>query len=248
MIGIIGGSGLSSVEEIEVLNKKTINTPYGKPSAELIVGVVDKKKIIFLPRHGGMHTIAPHLINYRANIWALQEMGVDKIVAVTAVGGISAELGPGVIAIPHQVIDYTSGRENSFYDGVLNELKHIDFTEPYSELVRNQLFRAAKQCKVPVVERGVYAATQGPRLETASEITRLESDGATLVGMTGMPEAALARELNLKYATISVVANWAAGKGNSKKGIEVGSIDRVLTLAMKKVREILIKFLSEDLL
>ena len=211
MLGIIGGTGLSDLSGWHARRQTTVDTPFGACSAPVSCGELHGRNIAFLPRHGPDHRLAPHKINYRANIWALHALGVQRIVAVAAVGGIAAEAAPTHIVIPHQLIDYTWGREHSFFDGVANELKHCDFTEPYCRDLRCALLQAGARCAVPLVDGGVYGATQGPRLETAAEIARLARDGCTVVGMTGMPEAALARELGIAYVCCAVVVNWAAG-------------------------------------
>jgi 5'-methylthioadenosine phosphorylase len=179
------------------------------------------------------------MVNYRANIWALHAQKVTHVLSVASVGGIRADLGPGVVAVPHQIIDYTSGRKATFYDGDERGVVHIDFTRPYCESLRQRCLQAARQAGEPVVDGGVYATTQGPRLETAAEIDRLERDGADMVGMTGMPEAALARELDLCYAAIAVVANHAAGRGGSSAGVRMEDINATLQSALGKVRKII---------
>jgi len=235
-LAIIGGSGFTRLQELEITRRQVIHTPYGEPSAPIIHGILQNREIAFLPRHGTAHTIPPHKVNYRANIWALKHIGARQILAIAAVGGIGSEMAPGVIAIPDQIIDYTYGRDHTYFEHDLSQVTHIDFTHPYSEKIRRQLMRAAKTAKVPVIANGVYGATQGPRLETAMEINRMERDGCSLVGMTGMPETALARELGLDYACCAVVANWAAGKADgpiSMKEIEghIGrGMERVISL------------------
>jgi 5'-methylthioadenosine phosphorylase len=242
VLAIIGGSGLTQLANLEVTRRKVSRTPYGEPSGALTFGRIAGCEVIFLARHGYGHTIAPHEVNYRANLWALKDSGVDAVVSVASVGGIHKDMGPGVIALPHQVIDYTWGRPHTYFEGRGVPVNHIDFTEPYSRALRDKLLKAAAACGEKVADRGVYAATQGPRLETAAEIMRLERDGADLVGMTGMPEAVLAREIGLEYATIAVVANYAAGKGDSAQAIPLDRIGAVLDAAMGRVRRIIEKF------
>lgn len=239
MLAIIGGSGLSRLAGMEGLRSEPVETPYGSPSGPLTRGMLNGQEIAFLARHGSAHSIAPHQINYCANLWMLKESGVTDVVAVAAVGGIRSEYGPGVLVVPHQIIDYTWGRRSTFFEGPGTNVTHIDFTEPYSESMRNAILVAASEASESVYERGVYAATQGPRLETAAEIDRLERDGADLVGMTGMPEAALARELGLNYAAIAVVANHAAGRGESARQISMETILAVLEEAMGRVGKII---------
>jgi purine nucleoside phosphorylase len=184
-----------------------------------------------------MHTIPPHKVNYRANIWALREAGVERVIAVAAVGAISDALEPGSLLIPDQILDYTHGREHTFFDGGDKEVTHVDFTEPYDAGLRGRLLEAARRAKIAVTERGTYGATQGPRFETAAEIRRMERDGADVVGMTGMPEAGLAREAGLRYAAINVVVNKAAGK--EARPISLEEIEQHLAAGMATVRRLL---------
>ena len=199
------------------------------------------RPVVFLARHGYGHTIPPHEVNYRANIWALAQRGAAAIVSVASVGSIRADLKPGDIVIPHQIIDYTWGRKSTFHEGPDCTLTHIDFTEPYDRALRERLIAAAAATGIPVSLGAVYAATQGPRLETAAEINRYERDGVDVVGMTGMPEAALAREIGLPYAAISVVSNYAAGRADSAAGISFAAIEGVLVESMGRVRTIIEK-------
>jgi 5'-methylthioinosine phosphorylase len=238
MLAIIGGSGLSKLGNMEVTRRKVSRTPYGEPSGALSFGHIGGCDVVFLARHGYGHTIAPHEVNYRANLWALKDAGVSEVISVASVGAI-ADHPPGALVVPHQVIDYTWGRASTYFQGQGTPVNHIDFTEPYSAVLRARILAAAASCKERVVEGGVYATTQGPRLETAAEIERLARDGATLVGMTGMPEAALAREISLEYATIAVVANYAAGRGDSQRAVPLDKIGAVLEEAMGRVRRII---------
>jgi 5'-methylthioadenosine phosphorylase len=196
---------------------------------------------VFLARHGYGHTIAPHEINYRANIWALRSVGVSRVVAVATVGGIRADCVAGALVVPDQIIDYTSGRRHTFFEGTEQPVMHIDFTLPYDATMRRRVLEAAERAGEPVIDGGVYGCTQGPRLETAAEIDRLERDGCCLVGMTGMPEAALARECQLAYAALSPVANVAAGRGDSHAAISLEAIGVVLDATMGRVRRILVE-------
>ena len=240
MLAIIGGSGLSQLDGIlEIKHRKVARTPYGEPSGPLTFGSVSGRDVVFLARHGYGHTMAPHEVNYRANLWALKEEKVEGIVSVASVGGIRKDLGPGTLLLPDQIIDYTWGRGSTFFEGADAPVTHIDFTEPYSTSVRERIRQAARLCGERLVEGGVYAATQGPRLETAAEINRMERDGADVVGMTGMPEAVLAREMGLDYAAIAVVANYAAGRGDSARAISIARIAEVLEEAMGRVRRII---------
>ena len=239
LLAIIGGSGLSKLGIMEVTRRKVVRTPYGEPSGALTFGLIRRREVVFLARHGYGHTIAPHEVNYRANIWALKDAGADTVVSVASVGGIRKDVLPGMLMLPDQVIDYTWGRPSTFFEGAGVPVNHIDFTEPYSREVRRRLLDCAKACGEAILDGGVYAATQGPRLETAAEITRLERDGADIVGMTGMPEAVLAREVSLDYATIAVVANYAAGRGDSARAVPLDKIGDILDEAMGRVRRII---------
>ena len=245
MLAIIGGSGLTKLANLEITHRQVIRTPYGEPSGPLTFGRIRSEEIIFLARHGYGHTIAPHEVNYRANIWALHSQGVKDVVAVNSVGGIHASLAPGVIAIPDQILDYTYGRKHTFFEGADRPVTHVDFTLPYCAKLRARCVAAAKRSGIDVVNNGVYAAVQGPRLETKAEINRLERDGATMVGMTGMPEVSLAREMELCYAAITVVANHAAGRRASSEKIELDAIYKVLEEGMTNVRHILESLVTE---
>jgi 5'-methylthioadenosine phosphorylase len=241
VLAIIGGSGLTRLANLEIGRRMLARTPYGDPSGPVTFGRIGAAEILFLARHGYGHTIAPHEVNYRANLWALKQAGADEVVSVASVGGIRNDLWPGMLLLPHQIIDYTWGRVATFFEGPGAPVNHIDFTEPYSPRLRARLIGAATSLGERVVEGGVYAATQGPRLETAAEIDRLERDGADVVGMTGMPEAALAREIGLQYAAIAVVANHAAGRGDSQRAVPLDRIEAVLDEAMGRVRRIIEK-------
>ena len=245
MLAIIGGSGLSKLGNMEVTQRKVVRTPYGEPSGALTFGRIRKCDVVFLARHGYGHTIPPHQVNYRANLWALKEVGALRVVSVASVGGIRKDMGPGVLVLPDQIIDYTWGRPSTYFEGSGTPVNHIDFTEPYSPALRKRLLKAANDAGEAIVDGGVYAATQGPRLETAAEITRLERDGADVVGMTGMPEAPLAREISLEYATIAVVANYAAGRGDSQRAVPLDKIEAVLEEAMGRVRRIIEKLCAQ---
>ena len=241
MLAILGGSGLAQLGNLKVTRRESAATPYGEPSAALTFGEIAGRGVVFLARHGDRHTLAPHDVNYRANLWALKEAGAREVVSVASVGGISDATAPGTLVVPHQIIDYTWGRASTFFQGPGAAVKHIDFTEPYSAALREKLLGAARACGEAVLDRGIYAATQGPRLETAAEIDRLARDGADIVGMTAMPEAALAREIDLEYGAIAVVANYAAGRGDSARAVPLDKIDAVLEQAMARVRRILEK-------
>ncbi len=239
MLAIIGGSGLTQLANLDVSHREVVRTPYGDPSGPVTFGQISGRQVAFLARHGYGHTIAPHEINYRANLWALRKSGAVGIISVASVGSIRGDLRPGDIVIPHQLIDYTWGRKTTFHEGPDGKVTHVDFTEPYDRGLRQRLIDAARAVKLEVKETAVYATTQGPRLETAAEIDRLERDGADVVGMTAMPEAVLARELNLPYAAINLVANYAAGRADSRDGISFEAIEGVLHESMGHVRTII---------
>jgi len=242
-IGIIGGTGLDRLEVFEDRHEQHVETPWGRPSAPLVHGRVGRQSFVFLARHGHDHRFAPHEIDYRANLWALRESGVEAVLAVAAVGGIVEPPEPGGLAVPDQLIDYTHGRAGTFFEGEEVRVEHIDFTRPYSPRMRERILAAGESAGIPLVDGGCYAATQGPRLETAAEILRLERDGCTLVGMTGMPEAALARELDLPYACCAVVVNRAAGKGGDSISME--EIGTNLASGMGQVQELIVALARE---
>ncbi len=239
---IIGGTGLTDLVGLEIIHKRKMNTPFGETSSPIIHGRYCGQELLFLARHGAGHTIPPHKINYRANLWSLKELHVQQIIAIAAVGSIHPDMHPKDLVIPHQLIDYTYGREHTFFAEGLSEVTHIDFSHPYCESLRQQLSRAAQQLMLPIHTQGTYAATQGPRLETAAEINRLERDGCDIVGMTGMPEAALAKELGLCYASCAVVANYAAGRGSAE--ISLAEIRETLHEGIEKIRRLLEQWIA----
>ena len=238
MLAIIGGTGLTRLSTLAVAHREVVRTPYGEPSAPLLFGQIADRPAVFLARHGHGHTIPPHRVNYRANLWALRHRGASAVLAVASVGCITGAQ-PGDLVLPHQLVDYTSDRPRTYFDGGDQQVVHVDFTHPYSQSLREVCISAAAAGAIALTEGGVYGAVSGPRLETAAEIDRMERDGATLVGMTGMPEAALARELELPYASICVVVNHAAGRGDSAEHISMEGIALVLESAMDKVRALL---------
>ncbi len=213
-LAVIGGSGLYNFPGLANPARHAVETPYGAASGEVVIGDFAGKRVAFLARHGESHTLPPHRVNYRANLWALHSLGARRVIGVNAVGGIRADMGPRVIVLPDQLIDYTHGRLTSYCDVDGAEVKHIDFSAPYTESLRQSLLAAARTAGIAMIDGGCYGATQGPRLETRAEIARMKRDGCDLVGMTGMPEAALARELALDYACLALVANFAAGCGD----------------------------------
>jgi 5'-methylthioinosine phosphorylase len=244
-IAIIGGSGLSSLEGLVIARREFMETPYGDPSSALTFGLYSGKQVMFLARHGDEHSILPHKVNYCANLAALQQAGATQVIAVCAVGGISADMPPGKIVIPDQIIDYTGSRRQTIYAEQRNNAAHIDFTEPYCASLRTCLITAAANTGIDIATAATYGATQGPRLETAAEINRMENDGCHIVGMTGMPEASIARELGLCYAVIAVSVNYAAGRADGP--IEMREIESNLTAGMGDVRAILNETLGETL-
>ena len=242
-LAVIGGSGLTAFDGLEVVRQEAVETPWGEPSAPVIHGRLRGVGIVFLARHGVPHAIAPHRVNYRANIWALHQTGVRRIVAVAAVGGIRSGLNSGAIVIPDQIVDYTWGRGHTFFEDHLDDVVHVDFTCPYCERLRAGLLGAARRAGVDAADGATYAATQGPRLESAAEIDRLERDGCHVVGMTGMPEAALARELGMSYAHCAVVSNSAAGR--STQALTMEKIRANLESGIARVRRLLAEFVPE---
>jgi 5'-deoxy-5'-methylthioadenosine phosphorylase len=241
-LAIIGGSGLTRLHGLEITRREVMHTPYGEPSGALTFGTLCNRDVVFLARHGYGHTIPPHMVNYRANLWALREAGAGQLISVCAVGGIRDDFQPGAIAIPDQIIDYTWSRDHTLFEKDLAEVTHIDFTEPYCQTMRDRLITAAGRAGIAIIPAGTYGATQGPRLETAAEIDRMERDGCHMVGMTGMPEAALARELGLCYAACAVSANLAAGRGDGP--ISMQRIEATLATGMSKIGAILEQAIS----
>jgi 5'-methylthioinosine phosphorylase len=239
---IIGGTGLTQLDGLTIHQELWLDTPYGTPSAAVLKGAYAGRDVLFLARHGHPHRLPPHKVNYRANLWALQQAGATDVIAVNAVGGIHAAMGTGHFCVPHQLIDYTSGREHSFFSDDLEHVTHIDFSFPYSEPLRARLLAALSAQGCAHSDFGVYGATQGPRLETVAEIARMERDGCDIVGMTGMPEAALARELGLGYACLALVVNPAAGKSTAV--ITMAEIEQALQDGMGKVKATLAQVLS----
>ncbi len=256
-IAIIGGTGLTTLQNLNILRREIVMTPYGEPSSSLAYGCIqqdcsseegskdtDNKEVVFIARHGHAHNIPPHMVNYRANLWALKKVGINVILAVNAVGGIREDMVPGSLLIPDQIIDYTTRRINTFFEKNLSHATHIDFSYPYSTELSQQIIECAEKEHIDIIQGATYAATEGPRLETAAEIQRLKRDGCDIVGMTGMPEAALARELEMDYASICVNANWAAGLSDGV--ITMEAIEKNLQDGMAKVRQLIARFLSNQ--
>jgi 5'-methylthioinosine phosphorylase len=246
MLAIIGGTGLTQLSNLEITHRQVMRTPYGEPSGALTFGLIKQHEVMFIARHGYGHTIPPHMVNYRANMWALQNQGAKRVVSVASVGGIRADLVPGMIVVPNQIIDYTHGRFNTYFDGREKPVTHIDFTHPYCAIMRGKILDAARLADEKFLDGGVYGATQGPRLETAAEVNRYERDGVDMLGMTGMPEAALAKELGLSYAAITLVVNHAAGRGSSADGIHLDSVGSVTQPALVRVRKVLEMLVESD--
>jgi 5'-methylthioinosine phosphorylase len=242
-LAVIGGSGLYQFPGLQNATRRALQTPYGPASGEVVLGDFAGRHLAFLARHGEGHTLAPHRVNYRANLWALHALGARRVIGINAVGGIRADMGPRTLVVPDQLIDYTHGRVTSFCDSDGVEVRHIDFSEPYTASLRQALVQASGRAGIPVIDGGCYGATQGPRLETRAEIARLKRDGCDLVGMTGMPEAALARELGLEYACLALVANFAAGCGDEAE-ISIEEIFAHLAAATAQVPPLLQAMLS----
>lgn len=212
-LAILGGTGVYALAELQDAEAHQPVTRYGAPSGPVRVGTLAGRRVAFMARHGEAHSLPPHRINYRANLAALQALGARRVLAINTVGGIDERFGPRVLACPDQLIDYTWGRISTLCEEEGTDVLHVDFGEPYTASLRRAIVSAATRADVPLVEGGCYGATQGPRLETRAEIARMQRDGCDLVGMTGMPEAGLAREFGLDYACLAIVANWAAGAG-----------------------------------
>lgn len=234
---IIAGSGLFAMPGFVIDERLTVDTPWGLPSGPILRGRLNGAEVLFLSRHGDSRSIAPHRVNYRANIAALAELGATHVLAYNAVGGICADCDAGALVVPHQIIDYTWGREHTYYDSVAAGLDHVEFTSPYDDTLRQVLIGVADEACITMQKQGVYGATQGPRLETAAEIKRMERDGCDIVGMTGMPEAGLAREKSLAYACLSLVVNPAAGKSSGL--ITMAEIELVMAERIPVVCDIL---------
>ena len=237
-LAIIGGTGLTRVEGLTVTRREMVKTPYGAPSCPIVFGEMEGRELAFLPRHGTSHRIPPHRVNYCANIWALNSVGIERIVAVGAVGGIDSECSVGAIVVPDQIIDYTHDRESTYFDGGEDPVEHIDFSYPYNATLRKALIDGARSVgDIKVVDSGTYGATRGPRFETAAEVSRMARDGCTIAGMTGMPEASLAAELRIAYACMAVVVNAAAGTGD--KPLDAKTLQPAIADGMQKARRVL---------
>jgi purine nucleoside phosphorylase len=235
---LIGGTGAGRLVAGDAARRPAPGTPYGAPSGPLRAWHIADTEILFLPRHGAGGTIPPHLVNYRANIWAARELEPDAVIGINAVGGITSAAQPTRPVIPHQLIDYTWGREHTFSDNTAAPVRHVEFDPPFSEPVRAALLAAAAAANIDAMNAAVYGVTQGPRLETAAEIERLAGDRCDVVGMTAMPEASLARELDLAYAICAVVVNRAAGRLAANSSIH-GEVDLFLEQGMAKLQRLI---------
>ncbi|MDD5363759.1 MAG: S-methyl-5'-thioinosine phosphorylase [Gallionellaceae bacterium] len=242
MLAIIGGSGLTQLPGLHISRREVVRTPYGMPSGALTFGELEGHPIVFLARHGHGHTIPPHLVNYRANLWALHAQKVTHVVSIATVGGIHPDFHPGRLAVPDQIIDYSHGRETTYAEyGNSDQVTHQDFTWPYCDEMRQRCMTALKEAGEDFLAGGVYGCVQGPRLETRAEIERMARDGCDMVGMTGMPEACLAKELGLCYAAIAASVNWAAGRGDSTQAIDAAAIEGRMAEMMQRVRDVLVR-------
>ncbi len=231
---IIVGSAYEFFVNQQSIIPYQVETPYGSPSSPLMVTKFAHIPVVLLARHAQQNNILPHQINYKANLWALKQVGVEQIIALATVGGIREDMFPGQFSVPDQIIDYTYGRHISFFEDQTQGVRHIDFTYPYCESLRQMLLQTAQLQNFAMVSEGVYGATQGPRLETAAEIRRMQQEGCTMVGMTGMPEASLAKEFELCYACLALVVNWAAGKAGNQI-ISMPAIHHCLENGMKQL-------------
>ena len=240
MLAVIGGSGVYSLEGLSNTEVLSVKTPFG--DVDVTLGIFEGRQLAFLCRHGSGHKLPPHKINYRANLWALHSLGVKQVIAINAVGGIEDNCAPGVIVIPDQIIDYSYGREHTFAEQITEQFNHVEFAQPYSVVLRRQLVTASQKAGEAIVDGGCYACTQGPRLESAAEIKRLMRDGNTVVGMTAMTEAGLARELGVDYVSLCIVANWAAGLDDTP--ITMDDIFTVLKTSIARAQRILAAHVS----
>jgi 5'-methylthioadenosine phosphorylase len=243
ILGVVGGSGLYDIPDLEIRDSVKVTTPYGEPSDVYRTGRLAGRDAVFLPRHGAMHRIQPHKVNYRANLWGLRELGVEKIISICASGGISPQMKPGMITLPDQIIDMTNGRASTFYDG--DEVVHVDFSDPFCPDMRRYIIAAATDAGVSLTGAGIYICTNGPRLETAAEIRTYAKWGADMVGMTLMPEAVLARELEMCFTCVAVITNFAAGI--TEKKLTTKEVMETMQSSAESVRMLLKALFSLDL-
>lgn len=242
-LGLIAGTGFA--DWFAEGKQHQVRTPYGDPSAAITENVLGNYQVFYLPRHGNPHQLTPHKVNYRANIRALHSLDVTQVVAVNVVGSIRPEWPSGTLIVPNQIIDYTWGRAHTFFDVIdraEQPTEHIDFTYPYAAGLREELLNAGKAAGLTLIDGGCYAATQGPRLESAAEVQRIARDGGDIIGMTGMPEASLARELGIDYASICLVSNLAAGVADSELSID--EIVANVKAGSEQVRALLLKLVA----
>ncbi len=240
-IGVIAGSGLYEIEGLRPIRDVALKTPYGEPSAPYSIGELSAGEIAFLPRHGSPHRIPPAQVNYRANLWGFRELGVERVISVNATGGINPALRHGDIVVADQVIDMTQGaRASTFYDG--DEVVHIDFTEPYCPELREAMLAAGRNTGTPLRDGGTYVCVNGPRLESRAEIGYFAKIGGDIVGMTGMPETSLARELELCICSVSVVTNYAAGLSGRK--LTTTEVVRTMEASTEKIKGLLRELLD----
>ncbi|NHJ39795.1 MAG: S-methyl-5'-thioadenosine phosphorylase [Asgard group archaeon] len=247
-IGVIGGSGFYSLKK--KATDKIVDTPFGNVKLELLD--IAGKEVVFLTRHGINHHIPPHLINYRANIFALFSLGVTKIISSSAVGSLQRNIPPGSFVLPNQFIDFTKNRSSSFFDGefsviLLNGEKrqgvvHLDFTKPYSSSLQKEIVKSAKKLSLPIFEKGVYVCTEGPRFETPAEISAFKKLGGTLVGMTSVTECVLANELDIAYTPICLVTNYAAGL---QEKISMDEVHNIFNEKIKQIQDLILTTIEE---
>ena len=230
-LAIIGGSLLGNIKTLTRVVEEQIKTPFGEPSDTFVSGTIGDVEVVYFNRHGSEHHLAPHQINYRANMFVLKLLEVTDVIAITAVGGITERMSPMAWVVPDQIIDYSYGRMQTYNDGNDKEVKHIDFSYPFEQRLREKLRAAVAMENIECISQATYGVTQGPRLETIAEIKRMQNDGCDIVGMTAMPEAALARELDMNYAMLSLVVNWAAGKADVP-----GQESEIISMEEKKQR------------
>lgn len=248
MLGIIAGSGLQKLSQLEDVRREIVRTPFGETSCALTTGRLAGVEVVFLNRHGYGHTLAPHQINYRANVWALQKFGATRICAIGSAGSLSTDIVAGQLVLPADAIDYTHGRSSTYFEGPDCPIVYTDMSNVFNREMRAALRIAAEQSSESLVDGAVYACTNGPRLETPAEVRRMVNDGANVVGMTLMPEAVLAKELGLAYAALTVCTNFAAGVGqHSADGIEHGLVEwRVLREAsLARVERVLLNWVKQ---
>ncbi|MBB71973.1 MAG: 5'-methylthioadenosine phosphorylase [Legionellales bacterium] len=237
-LAVIGGSALPTLRGLEVIDEVVVETPYGEPSAPILRGQLEGREVLFLDRHGRERCTPPHRINYRANVWALHHLGTTHIISGSVVGGIRSDMTAGHFVFPDQLIDYTYGRANTFFEDEFDFSRHVDFTHPYCPDLHRLLVDAAEELGLDYTDDATYGVTQGPRFETIAEVKRLERDGCDVVGMTAMPEAALAQEMGIRYASVAVVGGRAAGRTDGLQA-DIEAIRQTIEEGMQTMRELL---------